>query len=83
MLGIVYLSNQINSGVFNRERITVLNFLCTQAAVSLENARLYQYEQRRVEILAASEKRLATLFNKSKDAIFLLGDQGLDRKSVV
>ena len=76
LLGIVYLSNQINSGVFNRERITVLNFLCTQAAVSLENARLYQYEQRRVEILAASEKRLATLFNKSKDAIFLLGDQG-------
>ncbi len=40
-LGILYLENSLTSGVFTSDRIVVLNFLCTQAAISLENARLY------------------------------------------
>lgn len=39
--GVLYLQNQLASGVFTRDRITVLNFLCSQAAISLENARLF------------------------------------------
>ncbi|MBD2552821.1 AAA family ATPase [Limnothrix sp. FACHB-708] len=42
---ILYLENRSTSGVFTSDRIAVLNFLCTQAAVSLENARLYQQSQ--------------------------------------
>ncbi|MBE9102454.1 EAL domain-containing protein [Vacuolonema iberomarrocanum] len=41
LIGIVQLSNQSTSGVFTYDRILTLNFLCTQAAISLENARLY------------------------------------------
>lgn len=41
LIGILYLENRSTSGVFTRDRLYVLNFLCTQAAISLENARLY------------------------------------------
>jgi predicted ATPase/signal transduction histidine kinase/tRNA A-37 threonylcarbamoyl transferase component Bud32 len=42
LVAILYLENQTTSGVFTGDRILILNFLCTQAAISLENARLYQ-----------------------------------------
>ncbi|MEO0869405.1 MAG: GAF domain-containing protein, partial [Cyanobacteria bacterium J06642_11] len=75
LIGILYLTNRLTSGVFTRDRITVLNFLCTQIAISLANARLYQLERQRADQLAASEKRLQTLFDQSADAVFLLAGQ--------
>ncbi|AFY81978.1 ATP-binding sensor histidine kinase [Oscillatoria acuminata] len=42
---ILYLENCSTRGVFSGDRILILNFLCTQAAISLENARLYQQTQ--------------------------------------
>jgi predicted ATPase/signal transduction histidine kinase len=45
LIGILYLHNCSTSGVFTSDRILILNFLCTQAAISLENARLYQQAQ--------------------------------------
>ncbi|MGD1698410.1 GAF domain-containing sensor histidine kinase [Dapis sp. BLCC M229] len=41
LIGILYLQNQLTSGVFTDDRLLILNFLCTQAAISLKNARLY------------------------------------------
>lgn len=45
LIGILCLTNQSTSGVFTTDRVLILNFLCTQAAISLENARLYQQAQ--------------------------------------
>jgi len=45
LAGIIYLKNRSTSGVFTSDRIMILNFLCTQAAISLENARLYERSQ--------------------------------------
>ncbi|MEO0806106.1 MAG: AAA family ATPase, partial [Cyanobacteria bacterium J06643_4] len=45
LLGVLYLRNRTTRGAFTQERIHVLEFLCTQAAISLENARLYQQAQ--------------------------------------
>ncbi|MEG4023582.1 AAA family ATPase [Microcoleus sp. S13C4] len=45
LVGILYLEHRSTKGVFTRDRLLVLNFLCTQAAISLENARLYQQAQ--------------------------------------
>ncbi|AFY36422.1 ATP-binding sensor histidine kinase [Calothrix sp. PCC 7507] len=42
LAGILYLKNEITAGVFTSDRLSVVNLLCTQAAISLENARLYQ-----------------------------------------
>jgi predicted ATPase/signal transduction histidine kinase/CheY-like chemotaxis protein/tRNA A-37 threonylcarbamoyl transferase component Bud32 len=41
-IGILYLVNNLVTGAFTRERIEVLQLLIGQAAISLENARLYQ-----------------------------------------
>ncbi|MEH2292950.1 ATP-binding sensor histidine kinase [Nostoc sp.] len=42
LVGILYLENQLTSGVFTTERLQVIHLLASQAAISLENARLYQ-----------------------------------------
>ncbi|MDY6937966.1 MAG: AAA family ATPase [Cyanobacteriota bacterium] len=41
-IGILYLENNLCAGAFTEDRVEVLNLLCSQAAISLENARLYQ-----------------------------------------
>ncbi|UJB70361.1 PAS domain S-box protein [Acaryochloris sp. 'Moss Beach'] len=76
LTGLLYLQNQLASGVFTCDRITVLNFLCAQAGIAIENARLYELEKDRTTHLAVSERRLQTLFDQTADAVFLLGEQG-------
>ncbi|MEM9216702.1 MAG: AAA family ATPase [Cyanobacteria bacterium P01_F01_bin.150] len=50
LVGILYVQNQMTQGAFTHECLGVLTFLCTQAAISLENATLYSqlenYNQR-------------------------------------
>jgi predicted ATPase/signal transduction histidine kinase len=41
LVGVLYLENTLASHVFTPERISVLELLSSQAAISLENARLY------------------------------------------
>jgi PAS domain S-box-containing protein len=41
LIGVLYLENNLASHVFTPARITVLELLAAQAAISLENARLY------------------------------------------
>ncbi|MGG6242205.1 PAS domain S-box protein [Nodosilinea sp. AN01ver1] len=42
LVGILYLENNLSTGVFTRDRLQVLKLLMAQAAISLENARLYE-----------------------------------------
>jgi diguanylate cyclase (GGDEF)-like protein len=74
-IGIVYLENNAITGAFTQERLELVQMLCAQAAISLENARLYAaqedyartLEQKVAERTAALAKaneelhRLATL----------------------
>ncbi|BAZ54128.1 two-component hybrid sensor and regulator [Nostoc sp. NIES-4103] len=55
LIGILYLKNRTTSGVFTSDRIMILNFLCTQAAISLENARLYRQAQTYAQQLEQSQ----------------------------
>jgi len=41
-IGILYLENKLVAGAFAAERLEVLQILISQAAISLENARLYE-----------------------------------------
>ncbi|MBR8841000.1 MAG: GAF domain-containing protein, partial [Stigonema ocellatum SAG 48.90 = DSM 106950] len=45
LVGILYLENDLTSGVFTRHRLNVIHLLSSQAAISLLNARLYQQAQ--------------------------------------
>jgi predicted ATPase/signal transduction histidine kinase len=60
LCAILYLENRSTSGIFTSDRIVVLNFLCTQAAISLENARLYQRSQKYSQQLEQSLYELDT-----------------------
>ncbi|MEO0488298.1 MAG: ATP-binding protein, partial [Cyanobacteria bacterium J06659_2] len=42
LVGILYLENNLVAGVFTHKRLEVLKLLMTQAAISLENAQLYE-----------------------------------------
>ena len=47
LIGVLYLENNLASHVFTPTRISVLELLASQAAISLENARLYNDLQER------------------------------------
>ncbi|MBD2616162.1 AAA family ATPase [Nostoc punctiforme FACHB-252] len=69
LLGMVYLENNLTTAAFTRDRVELLNLLCAQAAISLENARLYQQAQAYAQQLEASQlqivqnEKMATLGN--------------------
>jgi predicted ATPase/class 3 adenylate cyclase len=50
--GIVYLENNLAPGAFTPERLQVLEILCAQAAISIENSRHFERERRQAEAFA-------------------------------
>ncbi|MEH2039990.1 AAA family ATPase [Nostoc sp.] len=52
LVGVLYLENQLAPGAFTPDRSQVLNLLSTQAAIAIENAKLYSK-------LRASESQMA------------------------
>ena len=64
MTGILYLENKITIGAFTPERVKVLEVLASQAAVSIENARLYLQ-------LGESEKKYRLVAENVTDGIWV------------
>lgn len=58
LLGIVYLENNLTTGAFKAERVEVLNLLSSQAAISIENAKLYAE-------LHQSNRKFREIFNQT------------------
>ncbi len=58
LVAILYLENHVTVGAFTSDRVELLNFLCTQAAISLENARLYQQQKTYAEKLEQSQLQI-------------------------
>ncbi|AOY91003.1 hypothetical protein BKK79_03625 [Cupriavidus sp. USMAA2-4] len=67
LVGLLYLENNLADGLFGGRRISLLPMLASQAAISLENARLYDellrenQERERVQAELAHASRVATL----------------------
>ncbi|MEH1977474.1 MAG: AAA family ATPase [Nostoc sp.] len=70
LLGILYLENNLTTGAFSSDRVEILNLLCTQAAISLENARLYQQAQDTLENLGQTEQCLRLIINNIPQYVF-------------
>mgnify|MGYP000072950354 CR=1 FL=1 len=80
LIGILYLENQLTLGAFTRDRLDTLKVIIAQAAISIENARLYtelqasfivleqKVEERTLELKAAKE--LADGANQAKSSFF-------------
>ncbi|MEG3953444.1 ATP-binding protein [Microcoleus sp. SVA1_A1] len=58
LIGILYLENNLATGAFTSDRVELLNLLCAQAAISIENARLYERSQQYAQQLERSLDRL-------------------------
>ena len=59
LIGILYLENSAVSGAFTESRLEVLRLLASQAAISIENARLYADMEERVAARTAELKSMA------------------------
>src|ERR1700688_10070 len=69
LIGVLYLENNLASHVFTPARISVLELLASQAAISLENARLYSDLQER-------EARIRRLVDSNIVGIMIWDFQG-------
>ncbi|MEH1945939.1 MAG: ATP-binding sensor histidine kinase [Nostoc sp.] len=58
LMGILYLENNLATGAFTSDRVELLNLLCAQAAISLENARLYERSLEDAQQLEAALQKL-------------------------
>ncbi|WP_437765986.1 AAA family ATPase [Sorangium sp. So ce281] len=83
LLGLLYLENNLVTGAFTPGRLTVLELLASQSAISLENAMLYtdieqeNAERRRAEReLRESQATLQAIVDNSAAAIFLKDREG-------
>ncbi|WP_437980213.1 AAA family ATPase [Sorangium sp. So ce117] len=84
LLGLLYLENNLVTGAFTPGRLTVLELLASQSAISLENAMLYtdieqeNAERRRAEReLRESQATLQAIVDNSAAAIYLKDRDGL------
>ncbi|NEQ43264.1 MAG: AAA family ATPase [Leptolyngbya sp. SIOISBB] len=79
LIGILYLKNRLTSGVFNQERILILNFLCTQAAISIQNSLLYKELETSLQQAQNTSQELAATvaLSKGQQHILALIAQGL------
>lgn len=67
LTAILYLENTLNAGVFTPERQEILNLLAGQAAISLENAFLYEDLKKEIELRKRAEREQAELERKILD----------------
>jgi predicted ATPase/signal transduction histidine kinase/tRNA A-37 threonylcarbamoyl transferase component Bud32 len=57
-VAILYLENNLSVGVFTRDRLEVLKLLSSQAAISLENARLYRNLEQSIQDVKEAQLQL-------------------------
>ncbi len=83
LLGVLYLENRLITGAFTPGRLTVLELLASQSAISLENAMLYadieqeNAERRRAEQeLQANQATLQAIVDNSAASIYLKDRDG-------
>ena len=69
LIGLLYLENKLTIGAFTKERLEVINLLCYQTAISLENSLLYTQEQKKSYYLEQSQKRLKLLIQETPVAV--------------
>ncbi len=74
LIGMLYLENNLMKGAFSPHRIAVLELLAAQAAISLENAELYQERSRTEAALRESEAKYRTIFDNSGTALIFIED---------
>ncbi len=81
LVGILYLENNLTTGAFTPDRLQLLNLLSSQAAISIENAKLYTDVRateakltQSLEALRKSEARFRLAVDNFPDGVFVIYD---------
>jgi predicted ATPase/signal transduction histidine kinase len=72
LIGILYLENRATSGVFSHDRLLILDFLCTQAAISIDNAQMFNNLQQQKAQLQQSAAFMTAQREASLDGILVV-----------
>jgi len=90
LTGLLYLENTLTSYAFNPDRIAVLELLAAQAAISLENIRLYSdLQEREAKIRRLVDANIIGIFIRDHDGRILEANDaflrivGYDREDLV
>ncbi|MCP4692644.1 MAG: response regulator, partial [Desulfobacterales bacterium] len=70
IIGVLYLENNITANAFTEDRVQILEILLSQAAVSLQNAKLFEKSARAEEALLESKERLSMALDVSAAAVW-------------
>jgi PAS domain S-box-containing protein len=80
LVGALYLENNLTPGVFTPDRVTVLQLLASQAAISLENASLYSAAKEAEEKIRQGESELRQILDIAPQHVYVLeADPGATR----
>ncbi|WP_293128077.1 AAA family ATPase [Microcoleus sp. bin38.metabat.b11b12b14.051] len=89
LIGVLYLENSLTKGAFTQQRIELLKLLCSQTAISLKNAQLYQQSQtyaqkleQSLEELQLSEARYRYLTTATSQIVWLASPEGENLNTV-
>ncbi|MDY6905510.1 MAG: AAA family ATPase [Thermodesulfobacteriota bacterium] len=64
LVGILYLENHMAAGVFTPDRIEILEMIASQAAISFENATLYEHLLKKEQDLQLLSENLRNLYSE-------------------
>ena len=64
LVGILYLENTLTSNVFTADRIELLKLIASQAAISFENATLYEHVTKNEQDLKQLSEKLRNLYSE-------------------
>jgi PAS domain S-box-containing protein len=76
LVALLYLENNLAPNVFTPARIAVLELLASEAAMSLDNSRLYRELQEREARIRQDELELRRIIDAIPQAIIVLGPDG-------
>jgi adenylate cyclase len=75
--GVIYVDNRIRSGVFTSEKLGLLSAFANQAAVAIDNARMYESVRRSLEEVSELKRLMDNVFASMASGVITadLGEQ--------
>jgi diguanylate cyclase (GGDEF)-like protein/PAS domain S-box-containing protein len=75
IVGVISMQSY-QANAYNPDQIRLLETIATQAAVAIENSRLYEKAQQEIRQREQAEHRYRALFEQSHDAVFIIDVNG-------
>jgi PAS domain S-box-containing protein len=76
VIGVVYCDNRFLQGLFKQTELEVLTAFANQAAVAIENARLFEATQARIQEVSAIKDRMDNLFTSIANGVLTIDKNG-------